>query len=134
MVTDQFSVRIKKFITNPLLSRKQFSLDVLHPGIGNVSKDDLKKKVAKLFKIKDEQTVVVFGLKTLFGGGRSSCFCVVYDTVQHMKKYERQYRLIRLGIEQAPQKMGRRALKEVKNRRKKVRGKEKAKINAGKKK
>lgn len=132
--TDQFSIRVKKFMTNPLLSRKQFCLDVLHPGRANVSKNDLRDRIAKQFKIKDPKTLVLFGFKTYFGGGRSTGYCVIYDTLAMLKKYERRYRQVRLGLEEAPKNMGRRAKKELKNRRKKVRGKEKAKCTAAKKK
>ena len=29
----EFTVRTRKFLNNPLLGRKQFVLDVIHPGI-----------------------------------------------------------------------------------------------------
>ncbi|KAK1938699.1 putative 40S ribosomal protein S24 protein [Babesia divergens] len=132
--TDQFSIRVKKFMNNPLLARKQFCLDVLHPGRANVSKNDLRDRIAKQFKLKDPKTLVLFGFKTYFGGGRSSGYCVIYDNLASLKKYERRYRQVRLGLEEAPKAMGRRAKKELKNRRKKVRGKEKAKCSGGKKK
>merc|ERR1719478_1037456 len=32
--------------TNPLLGRKQFVLDIIHPGLANVSKKDLAAKLA----------------------------------------------------------------------------------------
>ncbi|BAM42265.1 40S ribosomal protein S24 [Theileria orientalis] len=131
---DQISVRVKKFLSNPVLNRKQFSLEVLHPGRSNVSKAELKEKLAKQFKVKDSKTVVLFGLKTLFGGGRSTGFGLIYDNLASLKRYEHNYRLIRLGLEEAKPKLGRRAKKELKNRRKKVRGKAKAKCTAGKKK
>ncbi|AFZ81123.1 40S ribosomal protein S24, putative [Theileria equi strain WA] len=131
---DQFTVRVKKFISNPLLSRKQFCIEILHPGRSNVSKTELKERIAKQFKIKDSKTVVLFGLKTLFGGGISTGFGLIYDNMSSLKRYERHYRLVRLGLEQVETKMGRRAKKELKNRRKKVRGKDKAKCSAGKKK
>ncbi|KAK1442731.1 40S ribosomal protein S24 like protein [Babesia gibsoni] len=132
--TDQFSIRVKKFMTNPLLSRKQFCVDVLHPGRANVSKNDLRDRIAKQFKIKDPKTLVLFGFKTFFGGGRSTGYCIIYDNLAILKKYEHHYRQVRLGLEEATKGMGRRAKKELKNRRKKVRGKEKAKCSAGKKK
>ncbi|GFE54632.1 40S ribosomal protein S24 [Babesia ovis] len=132
--SDQFSIRVKNFMTNPLLARKQFGMEVLHPGRANVSKNDLRDRIAKQFKIKDPKTIVLFGFKTYFGGGMSSGYCVIYDTLANLKKYERHYRQVRLGLEEPLKGMGRRAKKELKNRRKKVRGKEKAKCSAGKKK
>ena len=35
-------VRTRKFKNNPLLGRKQFVVDVNHPGLANVSKEDIK--------------------------------------------------------------------------------------------
>ena len=42
------SVRERKFIRNPLLSRKQFILEVMHPGKANLSKAELQAQVAKV--------------------------------------------------------------------------------------
>jgi len=39
------TIRTRKFLTNRLLQRKQFVLDVLHPGRANVSKDELKERL-----------------------------------------------------------------------------------------
>ncbi|GKG21350.1 40S ribosomal protein S24-1, partial [Tanacetum coccineum] len=36
--TKAITIRTRKFMTNRLLSRKQFVIDVLHPGQANVSK------------------------------------------------------------------------------------------------
>ena len=46
------TVRTKKFITNPLLQRKQFCVEVIHPGLAGVSKADLKEKLAKMYKVR----------------------------------------------------------------------------------
>ncbi|KAF5191342.1 40S ribosomal protein S24 [Thalictrum thalictroides] len=40
------TIRTRKFMTNRLLSRKQFVIDVLHPGRPNVSKAELKEKLS----------------------------------------------------------------------------------------
>uniref|UniRef100_A0A804K8Z1 40S ribosomal protein S24 n=1 Tax=Musa acuminata subsp. malaccensis TaxID=214687 RepID=A0A804K8Z1_MUSAM len=45
------TIRTRKFMTNRLLSRKQFVIDVLHPGRTNVSKAELKEKLAKLYEV-----------------------------------------------------------------------------------
>merc|ERR1711862_920201 len=44
-------VRTRKFKQNPLLGRKQFVLDIIHPGLANVSKKDLAAKLASMYKV-----------------------------------------------------------------------------------
>jgi len=80
-------IRTRKVMTNPLLSRKQMIVDVIHHGRANVPKDEITQKVAKMHKVNDPQTIVLHGFKTQFGGGRSSGFCLIYDNLQSIKKY-----------------------------------------------
>eukprot|EP00409_Alexandrium_fundyense_P003190 CAMPEP_0185902976 /NCGR_PEP_ID=MMETSP0196C-20130402/2201_1 /TAXON_ID=2932 /ORGANISM="Alexandrium fundyense, Strain CCMP1719" /LENGTH=85 /DNA_ID=CAMNT_0028621921 /DNA_START=66 /DNA_END=319 /DNA_ORIENTATION=+ len=49
----EFTIRTRKFKTNPLLGRKQFVLDVIHPNLGGVSKKDLSTKLASMYKVHD---------------------------------------------------------------------------------
>eukprot|EP00921_Rhytidocystis_pertsovi_P009695 GHVQ01015628.1.p1 GENE.GHVQ01015628.1~~GHVQ01015628.1.p1 ORF type:complete len:136 (+),score=13.52 GHVQ01015628.1:99-506(+) len=129
MSDQSFSIRIRKFITNPLLQRKQFCIDVIHPSRGSVCKNDLTEKLAKQYKVQEPKCVVLFGFKTAFGGGRSTGFGLIYDNIGAVKKFEKKYRLVRLGLEDSVTRVGRRARKELKNRKKKVRGKDKAKCS-----
>ncbi|KAH8740129.1 40S ribosomal subunit protein S24 [Cryptosporidium ryanae] len=129
-----FTVRVRQFLNNPLLARKQFVVDVIHPSLGGVSKTDLKAKLAKLYKVQDPNCIVLFGFKTAFGGGRSSGFCVIYNNISALKKFEQRYRQIRMGIVDKVTATGRKGRKEAKNRRKKVRGTEKAKVGGATKK
>ena len=39
--------------------------------------------------------VFVFGVKTNFGGGKSTGFALIYDTMDYAKKFEPKFRLIR---------------------------------------
>ncbi|MQL75804.1 hypothetical protein Taro_008181 [Colocasia esculenta] len=89
------TIRTRKFMTNRLLSRKQFVIDVLHPGRANVSKAELKEKLARMYEVKDPNAIFVFKFRTHFGGGKSTGFGLIYDSVEHAKKYEPKYRLIR---------------------------------------
>ncbi|GLJ21669.1 hypothetical protein SUGI_0403670 [Cryptomeria japonica] len=128
------TVRTRKFMTNRLLARKQFVIDVLHPGRPNVSKVELKDKLAKLYEVRDPQTIFVFGFRTQFGGGKSTGFGLIYDSLESAKKYEPKYRLIRNGLATKVEK-SRKQLKERKNRSKKIRGVKKTKAgDAAKKK
>ena len=56
-------IKARKVFTNPLLSRKQMVLDIIHPEKPNVPKKEIKEVLAKKFKT-DEKSVVVFGCKT----------------------------------------------------------------------
>ncbi|KAG0581345.1 hypothetical protein M758_4G248700 [Ceratodon purpureus] len=120
------TVRTRKFMTNRLLARKQFVIDVLHPGRANVSKAELKDKLAKVYEVRDPQSIFVFGFRTQFGGGKSTGFGLIYDSVDSAKKYEPKYRLIRNGLATKVEK-SRKQIKERKNRAKKIRGVKKTK-------
>ena len=39
--------------------------------------------------------IFTFGFKTNFGGGKSTGFALIYDTMDFAKKFEPKYRLIR---------------------------------------
>jgi small subunit ribosomal protein S24e len=127
-------IRTRKFIRNALLKRRQFVIDVVHPDRANVAKSELTEKVAEMYKV-EPSTVFLFGFRTMFGGGRSTGFALIYDDVEAAKKYEPKYRLARTGL--AKKREGsRKQIKEKKNRDKKVWGvgrriaKHKAKKNA----
>ncbi len=89
------TLRTQKFITNRLLARRQFVLDVLHPSRPNVSKEELSENLAAMYKT-DNYRVVTFGFRTAFGGGRSTGFALIYDDEESQKKFEPKYRLVRV--------------------------------------
>merc|ERR1712095_108171 len=117
---------------NRLLCRRQMVVDVLHPGKSSVSKSDIREKLAKMYNCTADR-VFSFGLKTNFGGGKSTGFALIYDTMDYAKKFEPKFRLIRQGVIEAKAKTSRKQKKEKKNRTKKVRGTAKAKVGSGKK-
>ncbi|CAH0519262.1 unnamed protein product [Peronospora belbahrii] len=92
------TVRTRKFLRNSLLARRQMVVEVIHPGRPNVPKAELQEKLAKMYKVKDPNTVFLYGFRTQFGGGKSSGFGLVYDTVNDAKRFEPKYRLIRQGL------------------------------------
>ena len=67
------------------------------------------------------------------GGGKSTGFALIYDSMDFLKRNEPKYRLKRMGLYEK-EKASRKQRKERKNRQKKVRGTKKAKVGAGKKK
>ncbi|KAM7194238.1 40S ribosomal protein S24 [Rhypophila sp. PSN 637] len=120
------TLRTRKFIRNPLLGRKQMVVDILHPGRANISKDDLREKLAGMYKSNKEQ-INVFGLRTQFGGGKTTGFALVYDSPEAMKKFEPHYRLVRVGQASKIEKASRQQRKQRKNRQKTLRGTAKVK-------
>jgi len=120
-------VRTRKYKSNPLLGRKQFVVDIVHPGSANVSKADVRDKLASIYKVKDTKCISVFGFHTTFGGGRSTGFGLIYDSQDKAKQFEPKHRLKRMEMYDGDRKprIGRRNLKKMKGEVKKVRGKKK---------
>lgn len=119
--SDAVTIRTRKVITNPLLSRRQFVIDVLHPNRPNVSKDELREKLSELYKA-DKDAISVFGFRTHFGGGKSTGFGLIYQSVADAKRFEPTYRLVRYGLAEKVEKTSRQQRKQKKNREKKVFG------------
>merc|ERR1719364_642061 len=114
------TVRTRKFIRNPLLQRKQFVV-VLHPDRANVPKSELQDMIAKTYKVTDKSLISLFGFRNKFGGGKSTGFCLIYDSAESAKKYEPKFRLVRNGFVEKKE-TSRKQIKEAKNRKKKIRG------------
>lgn len=111
------TIRTRKFINNKLLSRKQFVVDVIHPGRATVPKTELTAKMAKMYKVADEKLVMVYGFKTAYGGEKSTGFGLIYDNVKALQAYEPRYRLQRIGLYKKPES-SRKNRKERKNKAK----------------
>ena len=71
-------------------------VDVIHGRLPNVSKSDLQARIAALYKVQDPSNVVLFGFRTVFGGGRSSGFALIYQNKEARIKYEPKHRLLRV--------------------------------------
>jgi len=101
-------------------------VDVMHPNRPTVPKSEVAAQLSKMFRVNDEKTIYVFGLKTEFGGQKSTGFALIYDTLEDALDVEPKYRLIRAGLKQKVQ-TSRKQRRELKNKQKKVRGVKKAK-------
>merc|ERR1711977_689854 len=127
------TIRPRKFLTNRLLERRQMILDVHHPNLATPDKETLKGMLAEyLSKAKgmkaQSQATVIFGMKPAFGGGKSSCFALVYDSVDAAKKHEPKHRLVQAGhVEKPSVVVGRKQRMRRRNREKKFRGTRKEK-------
>merc|ERR1712058_70879 len=109
----------RKFMTNRLLCRRQMVVDVLHPGRATLPKTEIREKLAKAYKTTAD-VIFCFGFRTHFGGGKTTGFALIYDTLDKAKKFEPKYRLARHGLLEI-KRSGRKQRKERKNRQKKVR-------------
>merc|ERR1712166_512935 len=119
-MSDAVIIKTRKFKRNPLLARKQMIVDVIHPGRANVSKDELSELLAGMYK-GDSKLTILFGFRTKFGGGKSTGFCLIYDNEESMIKFEPKHRMVRKGVS-TKKETSRKAMKEAKNKGKKVRG------------
>lgn len=72
-------------------------MDVLHPGRANVPKKELREILAKMYKTTPD-VIVCFGFRTAFGGGKSTGFALIYDSMDFLKKNEPKYRLARVRV------------------------------------
>ena len=71
-------------------------VDVLHPGKSTVPKTEIREKLAKMYKTTPD-VVFVFGFRTQFGGGKTTGFAMVYDSLDYAKKNEPKHRLARVS-------------------------------------
>ena len=70
-------------------------VDVLHHNRASVPKTELREMLAKMYKTTPD-VVVCFGFRTDFGGGKSTGFALIYDSMDFLKKNEPKYRLVRV--------------------------------------
>lgn len=91
-----FRVSVRNFMTNRLMCRKQFNVEIEHPGRATVSKKDLQKRIARMYKVQEDNTVILYGFRTKFGGAHSKGHGFIYDNLAVCKRYEPKYRLVRV--------------------------------------
>ena len=111
----KYLVRTRKVMTNKLLHRLQMVVDVIAPEQANIGKDLIRAELAKTYKVKGE-SIVLFGFRSAFGGGKCTGFALIYENSDFLKKNTPKYRLARMGL--ATKKTGsRKQIKELKNKR-----------------
>lgn len=93
------TLRIRKFINNKLLDRKQFVVELKHEGEKAPTRDEVKDQIVKTLHA-DKNLTVVFALHTHFGGGTTSGFAYIYQNQDALKKFEPKHRLIKAGLAQ----------------------------------
>merc|ERR1712173_204136 len=126
------NVRTRNYMSNRLLNRKQMIVDISHGDAATPSAAKLRESLAKMYKASAD-CVIVYGLQTKFGGGSTTGFANIYDSMDYLKKNEVRYRQVRSGLCARLEKKARQQRKQLKNRKKKVTGTAKDKIGAAKK-
>ncbi len=82
---------------NKLLRRKDVQMLVDYDG-ATPKRAELLKLIAEHLKVSEDR-IAIIKMVNLFGQHRVSVHCHVYDSVDDMKKYEREYVLKRQGVE-----------------------------------
>ena len=72
-------------------------VDVLHPGKATLPKTDVREKLARMYKTTPD-VIFCFGFRTQFGGGKTSGFALIYESLDFAKKFEPKYRLARVSF------------------------------------
>ncbi|XP_059528699.1 small ribosomal subunit protein eS24-like [Myotis daubentonii] len=119
-MNDTVTIQTRKFMTIRLLQQKQKQMvtDVLHPGKATIPKKEIREKLAKMYNTTPDD-IFVFGIRTHFGGGKTTGFAMIYDFLDYAKKNAPKHRLARHGLYN--KKTSRKQRKECKNRMEKVR-------------
>merc|ERR1712007_70060 len=115
------NVRTRKYMTNRLLNRKQMIVDISHGEDATPSAKKVRESLAKMYKSTPD-CVIVYGMQTKFGGGSTSGFANIYDSLDYLKKNEVRFRQVRAGICERIEKKARAQRRQLKNRQKKVKG------------
>merc|ERR1712150_133705 len=101
--------------------------------MGTPSCNKVREALAKMYKSTSD-CVIVYGMQTKFGGGSTTGFANIYDSLDYLKKNEIRFRQVRAGIAEKIEKKARAQRRQLKNRKKKVKGTKKDKVgSAGKK-
>lgn len=61
-----------------------------------MKKTEVREKLARMYKTTPD-TIFCYGFKTNFGGGKTSGFALIYDTLHYAKKFEPKFRLARVS-------------------------------------
>ena len=114
------SMHIRKYIVNKLLDRKQFIVDLSHPGEKAPNRDEIKDLVSAKLKA-NKENIVIFGLRTVFGGGKTTGFGLIYDNLDALMKIEPKHRLVKAKLAEKS-KQTRRMRKNARKQKMKVWG------------
>ena len=69
---------------------------MLHPGRATVPKTEIRDKLARMYKTTPD-VIFCYGFRTQFGGGKTTGFGLIYDTLDNAKRFEPKYRQARVS-------------------------------------
>ena len=81
------NVKLVKEVEAPLLSRKVLNFEINYSGSKTPSKEDVRRTISSLQKVKEE-LVVVNHVYPSFGKSKAETIVYVYNTLQDLKNYE----------------------------------------------
>lgn len=90
-------------------------IEILHEGVAAIPRAEVQDLLAKMYKVTDKACIVIFGFHTVFGGGKTTGFGLIYDNISAMRRFEPKYRLVRAGLFKKTQTTSKQR-KERKNR------------------
>ena len=98
---DLVTLKLSKIKNNRLLNRTQMIVNAFHSSNVKLTKEQIKEKIKEKFK---KTNISIFGVKKLYGGGHTRCYCLVYDSEDALKKFEPPSRIKRMELEKLPPK------------------------------
>ncbi|XP_034516067.1 40S ribosomal protein S24-like [Ailuropoda melanoleuca] len=129
-MNDTVTPRTRKFMIDLLHQQKQMVIDVLHPRKATVAKTEIRQTLAKMYTTTPDVNFL-FEFRTHFGGGKTTSFGIIYDSLDYAKTNEPKQTCKTWPI--GEEKTSRKQQKKHKNKMKKVGGTAKANVGAGKK-
>lgn len=103
-------IKVVKNVTNPLLNRKEVEMTINHVNQSTPAKKVITSELSSNYSVPENQ-VYVYDLKTRFGSFETRAKAHLYNSIEDMKKIERQFVISRVTGETV-NKMKRRARKD----------------------
>lgn len=82
---------------NPLLQRREFHIDILHPSSASPKRGEVRKEFCAVKSAAADRMVVEW-VRAIYGAPRSRGLIYVYDNVEALKKTARHHILLRNGL------------------------------------
>jgi small subunit ribosomal protein S24e len=82
---------------NPLLQRREFHIDILHPSSASPKRGEVRKEFCAVKSAVADRMVVEW-VRAVYGAPRSRGLIYVYDNVEALKKTARHHILLRNGL------------------------------------
>ncbi len=111
-------VEVTKRRDNPLLMRREVQFNVIHTGEPTPKRAAVQAALAEVLKAKKEN-VIIDRMRTEFGREVSHGYAKVYSSIEAAGKFERESRMIRMGLKEKKSKEAKEAAAAPKKEEKK---------------